>query len=125
MAYMIYLKTFNDERGRLTPIDGVLPFDIKRLYYINDITDKADRGGHSHYISVEAIFCVQGSFTVVINDGKKKEKFFLNDHSHCLIVQPNEWHLICDFAPGSILMGVSSTSYDKADYNQIEPVIES
>ena len=124
MAYMIHLKTFVDGRGQLIPIDGVLPFDIKRLYYINQISDSANRGGHAHYVTVEAIFCVQGSFTVTINNGKTREDFFLSGPHHCLIVEPLDWHMIHDFAPGSILMGVSSTSYDHSDYIHKEPVIQ-
>ena len=124
MAYMINLKTFTDARGRLTPIDKVLPFDIKRLYYIDQITDSADRGGHAHFITVEAIFCVHGSFTVVINNGKTREEFLLNNVSHCLIVEPLDWHLITNFSPDAILMGVSSTHYDKADYHYIEPTLQ-
>ena len=123
MAYMIELKTFTDARGSLTPVDGVLPFEIKRFYYINNITDAANRGGHSHYKTVEAIFCVAGSFNVTVNDGKKKVVYFLNDPSHCLIIEPTEWHMIHNFGPNTVLMGVTSTSYDHTDYNMIEPEI--
>jgi hypothetical protein len=124
MAYMLSLKSFSDDRGRLIPIDRVLPFDIKRLYYIKDITDAAERGGHSHFLTVEAIFCVTGSFTVVINDSKTRQEYYLSDPSHCLIVEPLDWHMIYNFSPGAVLMGVSSTHYDHADYHYEEPVIE-
>ena len=124
MAYMLDLKTFTDQRGRLTPVDGVLPFDIKRLYYIDDVSNDAERGGHLHYITVEAIFCVYGSFTVYINNGKTINEYFLNDRNQCLVVEPLDWHMIHTFSPGAILMGVSSTSYDHNDYNHVEPIIE-
>ena len=123
MAYMIYLKSHTDKRGRLTPIDGVLPFDIKRLYYISSITESSERGGHSHQVTIEALFCVNGSFTVVINNGKTKEEFFLNDHNQCLIIEPNDWHMMYNFSHGAILMGVSSTHYDHSDYIYEEPKI--
>jgi dTDP-4-dehydrorhamnose 3,5-epimerase-like enzyme len=123
MAYLINLKTFKDERGRLTPIDRVLPFDIKRLYYINDITDSANRGGHLHYETIEALFCVNGSFTVVVNNGTTKQEFLLSDPSQCLIVEQLDWHMMYNFSPGAILMGVSSTHYDHSDYNHEEPLI--
>ena len=123
MAYLIQLPSFSDERGRLTPIDNVLPFDIKRLYYINNITYQANRGGHSHFKTIEALFCVNGSFTVVINNGKTREEFFLNDRSQCLVVEPLDYHMIHNFSPGAILMGVSSTHYDHSDYNHVEPTL--
>jgi len=124
MAYLLNLKTFSDERGRLTPIDKEIPFAIKRLYYINDITDEASRGGHSHIISVEAVFCVKGSFTVVINNGKTKEEFFLDAPNKCVIIEPYDWHMMKNFSPDAILMGVASTNYDTSDYIYEEPELK-
>ncbi len=124
MAYLINLKTFSDERGRLTPIDQEIPFAIKRLYYINDIADDANRGGHLHRVSVEAVFCVNGSFTVEVNNGKKKEEFFLDSPAKCVIIEPYDWHLMKDFSHDAILMGVASTHYDHSDYIHEEPELQ-
>lgn len=121
MAYMIKLQSFSDQRGRLTPVDGVLPFDMVRLYYICNISEQANRGGHYHKITKEAIFCVNGSFTVVVNNGKTREEFFLNDHTQCVVIEPYEWHMIHNFSMGAILMGVTSTHFDHADYFTEEP----
>ena len=123
MAYMIKLKSFTDKRGRLTAIDKVLPFEIKRLYYVSGVTEDSERGGHAHHLTIEAIFSVNGSFSVVINNGKTREEFFLNDHSQCLIVEPFDWHMMYNFSMGAILMGVSSTHYDHSDYYFEEPKI--
>jgi dTDP-4-dehydrorhamnose 3,5-epimerase-like enzyme len=121
MAYMIKLKSFTDKRGRLTVMDKDLPFDFKRLYYISEVTSEAERGGHAHHLTTEAIFCIYGSFTVVINNGKTREEFFLNDPTQCLIVEPFDWHMMYNFSMGTILMGVSSTHYDHRDYYLEEP----
>ncbi len=43
MALLIKIPTFSDSRGKLTTIDKILPFDIKRVYYIYDAT--GERGG--------------------------------------------------------------------------------
>ncbi len=98
MAYMIKLQSFSDQRGRLTPVDKVLPFDMVRLYYICNMSEQANRGGHYHKITKEAIFCVNGSFTVVVNNGKTREEFFLNDHTQCVVIEPYEWHMIHNFS---------------------------
>jgi WxcM-like, C-terminal len=123
MAYLLNLRKFADQRGCLIPIDGDLPFDIKRLYYITDITESADRGGHSHMNTIEAVFCVAGSFTVYINNGKTRQEFFLNGPETCVIVEPYDWHKMYHFSPDAILMGVSSTHYDHSDYIHEEPKI--
>ena len=124
MAYILNLKTFSDSRGNLTPVDGVLPFEVKRFYYINNIAENADRGGHAHRITVEAIFCIHGSFTIMINNGKTRTEYFMDGPSKCLIVEPYEWHMIHNFSHDAVLMGVSSTSYDHNDYIHDEPEIK-
>ena len=47
MARLIDLKTFTDTRGNLTVIEKVIPFDIKRIFYIYGVDDSR-RGGHRH-----------------------------------------------------------------------------
>ncbi len=121
MAYMIKLKSFPDKRGRLTPVDGILPFEMKRLYYISNVMEEAERGGHYHKETIEAIFCVNGSFTVTVNNGQTRTDYFLNDHTQCLVLEPLEWHRIHNFSMGAILMGVASTNFDKSDYFLEEP----
>ena len=44
MAHIIDLKTFTDDRGNLTVIEKVIPFDIKRIFYIYGVDDST-RGG--------------------------------------------------------------------------------
>ena len=39
MAQLIDLKTFTDNRGNLTVIEKVIPFDIKRIFYIYGVDD--------------------------------------------------------------------------------------
>ena len=34
MAKLVKLPTYNDNRGNLTVIEKILPFEIKRVYYI-------------------------------------------------------------------------------------------
>jgi dTDP-4-dehydrorhamnose 3,5-epimerase-like enzyme len=115
MAYIIDLDHYPDERGTLTVIDKVLPFEIKRSYYITDVNHLA-RGGHRHMQLVEAIICMHGSFTVGLNDGVTKQEVFLDSPHKCLIIEVGEWHNFYNFAPGSILVSLASTHYDHSDY---------
>ena len=63
MAALIELPTFSDDRGKLTVLERILPFNIKRTYFIYD-TDNKDRGGHRHKITTQAIVCLKGKYTV-------------------------------------------------------------
>lgn len=115
MAYQINLKTFTDSRGNLTVIERVVPFPIKRIFYIYGV-DSSIRGGHRHHKTVQAAICVQGSCTISNHDGKQKEVFELNTPGTCLIINPADWHLMYDFTPDAILMVLASEHFDPVDY---------
>lgn len=114
MAYIIELPTFSDKRGKLTVIEKVLPFEIKRVYYIYEAKEK--RGGHRHKKNIQALICLNGSCEIFINDGEKKETILLDSPSKCLIVEPKDWHTMDNFSDGSILLVLASEYYDINDY---------
>ena len=114
MAYIIHLPTFKDKRGNLTVVEKLLPFDIKRFYYIYGASSK--RGGHRHKKTIQALISLGGSCEIYVNDGNKEEIFLLNDPSKCLILDPKDWHTMDNFSVGSTLLVFSSEFYDKDDY---------
>ena len=53
-----------------------VPFDIKRVYFINTLANqKAIRGKHAHRELQQGIFCISGSFTLHLDDGKRNNAF--------------------------------------------------
>lgn len=114
MAYIIDLPTCKDERGGLTVMEKLLPFEIKRFYCIYDVTQK--RGGHRHKKTIQALICLDGSCEVYVNDGQKKEIFLLDSPSKCLLLKPEDWHTMDKFTKGSTLLVFASEFYNKDDY---------
>lgn len=115
MAHIIDLRTFTDERGNLTVIEKVIPFDIKRVFYIYGVDD-SKRGGHRHHKTRQAAICIKGSCTIYNNDGQKEEAFELNKPNKCLIIEPEDWHTMYNFSPDAILMVFASEYFDANDY---------
>lgn len=115
MAKLINLKTFCDQRGNLTVIEKVIPFTIKRIFYIYGV-DSSIRGKHRHKKTIQAAICIQGKCTIWNNDGKKKEEFILDSPDKCLILEPADWHKMYDFSPDAILMVLASEYFDYNDY---------
>ncbi len=115
MAYLIDLTTFTDKRGNLTVIEKVLPFPVKRVFYIYGV-DNSERGGHRHKITYQAAVCLQGSCTIVNQNGNKDEAFELNKPSKCLILEPRDWHKMINFSKDCILMVLASDYFDANDY---------
>jgi dTDP-4-dehydrorhamnose 3,5-epimerase-like enzyme len=115
MARQIDLKTFTDSRGNLTVIEKVIPFDIKRIFYIYGV-DKSERGGHRHHKTIQAAVCIKGSCVISNNDGVSKEEFHLDQPNKCLILEPKDWHKMYSFSEDAILMVLASEYFDPADY---------
>ena len=114
MAYLIVLPTFQDDRGSITVVEKMLPFDIKRFYYIYGVTSK--RGGHRHKITKQALISLGGSCDVYVNNGDSETIYTLDKPNVCLVLDPKDWHTMDNFSTGSTLMVFASELYDVADY---------
>lgn len=115
MANLITIKTFKDSRGILTVLDNVVPFDIKRLFYIYSV-DNSDRGGHRHHKTYQAAICIKGSCKITTNNNKLIEVFDLDGPEKCLLLMPEDWHVIHNFSSDAILLVLASTTFDPTDY---------
>jgi dTDP-4-dehydrorhamnose 3,5-epimerase-like enzyme len=115
VARIIDLKTFTDKRGNLTVIEKIIPFDIKRIFYIYGV-DESTRGGHRHHKTIQAAICLNGHCTIFNNNGRKKETFELDKPSKCLILEPEDWHTMTHFSKDAILMVLASEYFDERDY---------
>lgn len=115
MAYLLNLKTFTDKRGNLTVVEKVIPFDIKRIFYIYGVDDSV-RGGHRHIKTIQAAFCLKGSCVISNDDNEKQEDFVLDSPDKCLILEPKDWHQMHSFTEDTILMVLASEYFEPEDY---------
>ena len=102
MAYIIELPTFSDGRGDLTVVEDLLPFEVKRFYYIYNVTSQ--RGGHRHKKTTQALITLGGSSEIYVNNGRSETLFLLNSPDKCLILEPEDWHTMDKFSEGSTLL---------------------
>lgn len=114
MAYVIDLPTFCDERGCLTVIEKVLPFEIKRVYYIYNTS--GIRGRHRHKKTWQALISISGMCEIYVNNGKEENIFLLNRPDKCLVLKPEDWHSMFNFTENNILLVLASEHYDPNDY---------
>jgi hypothetical protein len=106
---------YTDKRGNLTVIENVLPFQIKRVFYIYGV-DKSVRGGHRHHKTIQAAICIKGRCRIYNNNGVAEDNYHLNSPSKCLILEPKDWHKMYDFSKNAILMVLASENFDQKDY---------
>ena len=108
---LIKLKTFSEDRGDLTVIEQV-PFPVKRIFWISNV-DASLRGAHRHKTNRQACVCIKGYCEVVFKDGKT---VLLNSPDKCLIIEPEEWHIIHHFSDNGVLLVLCSERYNTEDY---------
>ncbi len=114
---IINIPTIIDHRGNLAVVENdLLPFKMKRVYYLFNIPAGAYRGGHAHKKQLEFLIAVSGSFKVLLNDGKQKKEILLNRPDKGLLIPTGIWRELEDFSQGSVCMVINSDTFDENDY---------
>jgi dTDP-4-dehydrorhamnose 3,5-epimerase-like enzyme len=105
-------------KGNMTVIENrkLIPFDVKRVYYLYDVPGGMDRGGHAHKDLSQLIVAAGGSFDVVLDDGKRKKTFTLNRPYKGLLIVPGIWRELVNFSSGSNCLVLASENYSEKDY---------
>lgn len=110
------LKIHRDERGDLIPISlSNIPFVAKRIFYIVNVPERTERGGHGHYKCCQYYICIQGIIRVEINDGENEIEVFLLP-GHTLLIDKMVWTSEKFMTSDSILLVLCSEEYDPKDY---------
>ncbi len=103
-----------DVRGTLTAIEGGqdVPFDIKRIYFVHDV--QAERGGHAHRDTHQVVTAVSGRCELTLSDGEREVSFVLDDLRRGIYIGPMLFIRTANFSPGTVLVSMASSHYDKA-----------
>lgn len=114
---IISIPKVEDYRGNLAIIEKeVVPFEIKRVYYLFDIPSTAHRGGHSHIDQLEFLVALSGSFDVVLKDGITEQTVTLNKPDKGLLIQKNVWRELGNFSSGAVCLVLASDVFKEEDY---------
>lgn len=118
LGRLITLHTISDPRGNLTVAEENidLPFDLKRAYWIFNVPQGGNRGGHAHKRLRQVLVAVNGSFTVSLDNGKEKKKYLLNNPEEGLLIDTEIWRTLDDFSSGAICLVLASELYNPDDY---------
>ena len=111
-------KIIDEEgRGKLSVIEkSIIPFEIKRVYYLYDVPSDAFRGGHAHKNLIQFMIALSGSFEVKIDDGSNNKKVMLNKPNQGLLIPSGIWREMDNFSAGSVCLVLASEFFDESDY---------
>ena len=111
------LFTVSEPRGTLTVVEsgGQIPFSIEREYHVYDVPAGGRRAGHAHHSLEEVLIAVAGSFVVVCDDGRNRERVHLDRPDVGLYVPGRVWIEISEFALGSVCLVLASARFDPSE----------
>ena len=114
---IIELPKFLDDRGNLSFLENnaQIPFEIKRVHWIYDVPGGESRGGVAYKTTEEFIVAMSGSFDVVVRDGEKEWKFFLNRSYRGVYIPAGYWRSVENYSSNSVAVIAASTFYDPSD----------
>lgn len=108
-----------DSRGKLIAVEElseVIPFEIKRVYWIFDTLPDEERGKHAHKELEQVIVAMDGACQFILDDGKTRKEIWLNRPDKGLYIGKNMWREMRHFSYGCKLMVIASTKYDENEY---------
>lgn len=105
----------SDDRGRLTAIEGEIhiPFRIARVFYVHQVAENTDRGGHAHRDTDQMLTCIHGSMKVDASDGNQCSTYLLENPAKGIYVPRMVYVRLYDFSPGAVLLVLANTVYDR------------
>nr|QOS19602.1 TDP-4-oxo-6-deoxy-alpha-D-glucose-3,4-oxoisomerase [Vibrio parahaemolyticus] len=118
MVRWIDFPVIGDERGSLVALEAnkLIPFDIKRVYYLFGMQSDLPRGFHAHKALVQVAVCLKGSCDILMDNGQEQEIVKLNSPSQGLVIDVMQWHEMSNFSEDCVLLVLASDVYDESDY---------
>lgn len=117
-AKLIKLTSVSDLRGNLLAVEFEtdLPFAPKRFFMVHEVPSEDVRGEHVHRTCEQVLTILNGSVTVLLDDGVGREQVSLADPDVALYIPPMVWGTQFNFSGDAILGVFASESYDSHDY---------
>ncbi|MCQ2132840.1 MAG: GNAT family N-acetyltransferase [Bacteroidaceae bacterium] len=114
---IISAHTVCDDRGNLCIADDeMMPFKVKRTFWIYGVPDGKARGGHAHRECAELIFPLSGGFDIMVDDGKQVQNFTMSKPDEGIYIGPYVWCELTNFKPGTVCIVFASHPYMSEGY---------
>jgi UDP-2-acetamido-3-amino-2,3-dideoxy-glucuronate N-acetyltransferase len=116
--YLHVLPMVQDRRGSLSVGEFTrnIPFEVKRYFIVFNVPQGEVRGEHAHRECHQFLLCVNGSCSVITDDGVTRSEFVLDKANVGAYLPPMTWGVQFNYSPDAVLLVFASHYYDDADY---------
>lgn len=116
--FEVKISSYGDDRGKLTTLEvgKEVPFDIKRAYYISNVSPDKNRACHAHKVSKRVLSAIAGACKVSLFDGNCKADFLLNNPEKGIYFNCGVWCELSEFQEGTIVLALASEPYFEEEY---------
>lgn len=117
-ATLHHFPVIPDLRGSLSvgEFQRQIPFLPLRYFIVFGVPNREVRGEHAHHACHQFLVCLQGSCSVVADDGEHRVEVQLDAPHRGLYLPPMTWGTQYRYSPDAMLLVFASHHYDAADY---------
>lgn len=123
---LIQLSQINDGNDGILSVaeeSKEISFHIKRFFYIYNLKNSnAVRGKHAHRKVEQVLFCLNGSFEILLDDAENRQSIKLSEPNTGIYLGTYVWNVMRNFSDDCIILVIASDIYDEneyiRDYNQ-------
>ena len=116
----VFFQEHTDKRGSLIALESlseVVPFEVKRVYYIYGTKFGYERGFHAHLKLKQLLICLSGTVDIQVWSTRDNSKTYRLDSPNKGVFEEGLiWRVMKNFSSDAVLLILASEHYDKADY---------
>lgn len=115
---LVRLTTVSDLRGDLLAVDLAkqVPFPVERVFHVMNVPSHHIRGEHAHKVCHQLLVCLQGSVSVVADNGTERKEWILDRPDLGIHLHPMIWGIQYHYTNNAVLTVFASHTYDPDDY---------
>lgn len=113
-----FFRPEKGSKGTLTVIEKekMLPFEVRRIYYIAEAPSCQVRGHHAHRALKRILFCPIGSCDLILDDGTERITIHINRSDEGIYIYEPLWLEFTGFSSDCVVVSLASEEYDESDY---------
>lgn len=109
----VEFPSINEVTGTLKVIEfgAQIDFEVKRIFYLCDLKSNASRGFHAHEELKQFLFCVSGSFDLLLDSGTTTKTYRMTSESPGVLIDGGVWREMHQFTEGTVMMVLCDREY--------------